>query len=512
MTQTTKSWAEQPIKTKFLPFIFCVLYLAASLIITAHKGMDNDSFYMIVQGRDILQNGFPEINNYTFYDNLEITVQQGPYCIAMYLIHEFLGNFGILLFAALQQLLLFLVIEKRLRYAINDKFWTYMCAALICILNTCYTHTLRPENITLILLTLDSLILEKYKSTNNPKYLYLLPLIILAEINLHASMWIFHFCMILANITPSICKSILPSDNIKMNKHISINIILMLLIMQLNPYHAKNIFYVFNSLDTFSWIDVSEQNETTIASTSGIFMLITIIYATIFISHKLAKSTTVYICLGFIFLSTTSYHSTMFLVIVMTYLVHDTLIILNNKTQHKTAELIPNITLVIIPVVFLILAGYFAGITYKQIKNFDVRVHMDPAVKYIKEHDINANVINNMNVGPYLLYHDINNIFMDSRPELLNKSINNNYNAIHDFYALTYGQSSDETLKRYKDLQDYLEKYDIKYVIISTGIGGFSYLKGYLDNTDEYQIVDLTDYKTPEIKTDKHILYERVDD
>ena len=29
-------------------------------------GMDNDSYYMIAQGRDILANGIPKENNFTF--------------------------------------------------------------------------------------------------------------------------------------------------------------------------------------------------------------------------------------------------------------------------------------------------------------------------------------------------------------------------------------------------------------------------------------------------------------
>jgi len=467
---------------------------------------------MIEQGEEIITSGFPKYNTVIFYENCEIVVQQWIYCVLLYFIYTYAGNIGLLIFTILSQLILFRLCEKILSKHMNDKFWCNIFTMVILfILYNGYFSTIRPENLTLTLLLLDCVLLDKYKETNKKRYLYYLPIITLLEINCHASMWMFHFCILLAYAFPNVFKKTITDNQIKLNKHVFIVTALMIISLFINPYGIDNIKYTFDSMPIFDYIQIIEQQPTPFLTSYGIAVMINILLLTICIMKKVVKSTSFYMSLGFSLLGMTSVHNSMFIVISMICLLSDILNELNKHIDTKVSDEIPNATwLMIIPsMIILIIIG--STCFNSAAKNYTTYSHYDPIVKYIKEHG-EGNIINSFGSGSYLEFHDIKNIFTDSRPEMLHKNINKNINIGHDYMLFEYGYISPQAKLRYNSIDEYLKKYDIKYIVIDdTADIEYPYLISYIENTDAYRLVIHTQDKKAIGDDLKVRLYERIE-
>lgn len=506
-----ETWLKKPLNAKFMPLIAIILISIAYMIILSIQKIDGDSFYMIAQGREILESGFPKYNNFTFFENYEIVIQQWIYCIILTVINDSIGNIGLIIFATLQGILLFTLIEKKLKFAIQDKFWTYMLAGILCLAGSSYYFSLRPENITYILLTADCLILEKYKQTNKSRYLYLLPLMTLIEINIHASMWVFHFCILLAHIVPSIINSVVKSDNIKINKHLIINIILMIASLFINPYGIKNITYAFNSLGTFRYIFIREQENITFLSVSGIMLIASIILLALGIKNKKIKSTTLYINLGFMALATTSYHSAMFLLFALIFNAYDYLVDLKTKIKDaKASDTMKNDIWIIIMAVALCLSlavsMLFSG--RNSIYEFKNQSNLDKIAEYIKEDnpDNSEHILTNVDCGSCLEYYGLKNLFSDTRPEMLNKKINKVENTMELVPLFMY--NTKPTTLEIKSIEEALEYCDIKYIVDYENTPIYCALLAYIEATGSYEKIEID-----ETDTNKHVfmIYKRIE-
>ena len=86
-----------------------------------------------------------------------------------------------------------------------------------------------------------------------------------------------------------------------------------------------------------------------------------------------------------------------------------------------------------------------------------------------------------------------------TRPELMSEKINKQYNMILDIYVL----STHYMMSEHKDYYgNYLDKYDIQYILDYASTPAYAGLSGYLSGCDDYQVVMIVG---------NYILYERID-
>lgn len=522
LTTKIKDWSAKPFNAKAVPFIFFILFVMSYIIILTMKHIDYDSFFAIAQGREILESGFPKYNNFLFFENYEICIQQWLYCIILTFIDANFDSIGLIIFAALQGYMTFRMFETKISLYAKDKFWSYLLAGLAVLSTNSYIITLRAENITFILLMANSLILEKYRRTDKPGYLYLLPLLTLLEINLHASMWIFHFCILLAHLVPSMDKELFKDNHIKINKHVIFAACLMFGSLFINPYGFKNIAYVFNSLGTFKHIPITEQQLTRCLSMAGVVIAIVIILFTIAVCTRKIKANTIYICLGFVTLSITSFHSAMFLSIALVFLFCDYIDNFNSKVEgQKAVDTMQNsMWFVIALIIFCMIMGCVAIVNNNSLYYFKHQSNMDAIIEYIKtdDPDNSEHILTNIDCGSYLEYNNIKNIFCDTRPEMLNKKINNKEDSM-EFVSLFLYNRKPKSFENITDVKSALEYLDIKYIIdYSEEMEPvYTALFAYLDTTDDYRKVELyiedenNQGNTEKTKLNKYVLYERVD-
>ena len=95
-----KEWFQKSMNAKPMTALFAI-WLAIAYVTTLLliRPQDCDTFYMIQQGNDILNSGFPRTNEYLFFDDFNIIVQQWLYCVMLALVSNALGLWGRILFA-----------------------------------------------------------------------------------------------------------------------------------------------------------------------------------------------------------------------------------------------------------------------------------------------------------------------------------------------------------------------------------------------------------------------------
>lgn len=223
-------------------FSFMVTYFILSIQV-----MDNDGWFILNNGRYILEHGIPYQNPFTWVEGLDIVLQQWLYSVFMYLVYQWLqvpGIFLVCCFLHLGCMVLFCKIAKSRQISYKDA----LVLGSVMFLFSSRFLSIRPTFITIFLLLWQVYVIERYRLDGKTWKLWQLILISLLEINVHAAIWPFHFVMLLPYLVP-------PINNIFVTfkpKGYSVKpfiflIPLMAIIGLLNPYGIDGIKYVFLS-------------------------------------------------------------------------------------------------------------------------------------------------------------------------------------------------------------------------------------------------------------------------
>lgn len=134
---------------------------------------------------------------------------------------------------------------------IRDSNWNKTLTLIVLAVTLiCFGYiNLRPQMFTFILIMAEIICIEKSIKTGNAKYLFIIPLCTLVEINIHASYWIMHYVVFLPYMIPmkKILKDKVPDsmcDNFKKGQYKPVFITwlimaasLLLILMELTLYY-----------------------------------------------------------------------------------------------------------------------------------------------------------------------------------------------------------------------------------------------------------------------------------
>lgn len=522
-------WFTKPYRTGLaLPAALLIMAMGIC-ILWVKAGMDNDSYYMIAQGREILNSGIPYKNTFTFMDD-KIVVQQWLYCVLIALADKIPGNWGLLCFMLVQAMALAITISVYIRKSIKDPFWVWLAASLVMIVpHTQYIASLRPENLTLILMLFQMMALEAYRDTGKKAYLLALPAVMLAEANLHISMWPIHVCVYLAYFVPyflperekklklkfSVCPGLLSPDGVKPDRYAVLAVVASLAVLFLNPYGWDGIMYLFRSMPVFQLVGVTEQEGVYLLSRDTVVNAAMIVLTVILARHKKIHATEACMILGLTALACTNYHNTMYMPVAVAVMARVLLRCLAEQDPAEAKSLMPNgVKSVLLAGVlaFALVSGFY---TLPKLQIFADKHGMDPVINYILENKRPGDrIFNNMNMGPMLEYYGVKDLYSDTRPELLMPAITGceeNYARLMPWLGRCI--SSDYIDERYhNDIGEYLDQNRITYVTDTMPKPILPYLAGWLDNSPDWRRVELA---MPEnIKTaDKRVycIWERVE-
>ena len=233
-------------KIRNLKFVAAFL-LPAILLMFVNQELDNDSWFVLAEGRYLVENGIHYTDVLTIHEGMNIVVQNYGFAMIFYLIHNTFGASGLyIMMLALNFVICYLL--YRICMLISNKntnlsLFIMMLTDFLLILGFVTT---RAQMVSYIIMLALIYVLELYIKTDKSKYLWWLPVLSILQINLHASVWWMLIIIIGVYIIDAIHKPKLRLQGYRMKPLIVVGIVVFLAGF-INPYGVKMITYIFTS-------------------------------------------------------------------------------------------------------------------------------------------------------------------------------------------------------------------------------------------------------------------------
>jgi len=471
------------IKHKYIEKIILIVFMFLP-ILTIPLYLDNDSWFLLNHGKYVLEYGFPHYEPFTIHQNMEFVMQQWLFSVVYWIIYSSFGKIGIIGCIYICAFLIILLIYKLCMHVSQDKFYLSVILTTVLSLPICMWFVVtRPQIITYLIILTELYCLEKYISSSKNKYLIVLPVLSILQINMHASMWMMLFAFLLPYLIEPIVTRIIKSTN-GSYKAIPLFVvsIIMFLLGFLNPYGADSVFYIVRSYgDDIINNHVSEMVAPTIRDFHGaIFIIYFVGVALIYILNKSGKNKTRFVLLiaGTTFLALSSLKSMPYFLICLSITLAYNLKNQAHNLKFSVAESRKNMARTISCSCFLLLIiGLAIGVTATE---------YNPDKDYPKSRDAVSYLVKNEEIEKVNLYTDYFNggyaefmgikTYIDARAEVFLKDNNGKADIFEEYIKLQSGKI------HYKD---FLNKYKFTHILVSTD----DILSIYLEKDSEYKII-----------------------
>lgn len=449
-----------------------------------------DIFYLIPQGKYILNNGIYHIDPFSIHSGLHVVVQNYMSSCLFYLIFKVFSWNGLVLYTIIcNALICYLIYKICLLISSNNKSLSIIIIVINDIL-LYYFLVSRPQLLSYINLLLVIYLLELYVHKNNKKYLFFIPLISILQINMHASLWIMIFLFML----PYIVEGIFKKYNIK---PILFIFLISLVCGLINPYGLENITFIFGSFhNKYMTSLIPELYKTGFNTLWGtIFSIILIINSLIYIIFVNKKVKIRYLCLylGTMILGLSSLKgfSNYLLCSIFPFAYY-----FRNKKFNIDYSIISKLCNIFI-IVLIIISSLLIVLKRNEVQEYTAGNSYSFLLKYYDKDDIILYSI--MEDGGYGMFLGVKS-YLDCRAEYFIKYNNKKYDILKEYFLLQHSKIN---------INEFLDKYKFTHLLLNGGDIMFklSEIKGYkliyIDKEYEYKLYvreDLIKTDTPEIK------------
>lgn len=451
-------------------FIFLLISCSLLYIVLLSKSLDNDMYFEIMSGRDLLAGNF---STATHLGNFPILVQQWLYAVTL-AIFDKLGYAGIIGLVFLQDSILWALSSILIYRKTKDKKLAVLSSFFAILFCHNYMINVRPQIITVILLVAELLLLDIYKEKHKFRYLLcIIPILILAA-NFHQAVFLYHIMILVPFYIDKryIDYSLVSGTraNIKNRGYFCdwalIGITPIFIACSLcTPYGIDGALYILRTFqsNTYEAINISEIDSIKLMSYVGIKLLLlvgTAIY--LLYRQKLDKYTTYFVFLLAILAVTNVRHISIAFIPVMFMITRLDL----TKFKHYYTYICASIIcfgLIILKVFTPSLESRYGNVA-----------------NIIENHD--AKIFNTaMDLGGWLEYNGYTNIKYDSRCEAFSKEISGVDNMISDYVIVSTGHDLQHKYVTNEEVIDIVDDYD--YLITTK----YSYVNHIIDWTKVYE-------------------------
>lgn len=455
------------------------------------KGLQTiDLFYLIPQGKYILNNGIYHIDPFSIHSGLHVVVQNYMSSCLFYLIFKVFSWNGFVIYTIIcNALICYLIYKICLLISSNNKSLSIIIMVINDIL-LYYFLVPRPQLLSYINLLLVIYLLELYVHKNSKKYLYFIPLISILQINMHASLWIMIFLFML----PYIVEGIFKKYNIK---PILFIFLISLVCGLINPYGFENITFIFGSFhNKYMTSLIFELYKTGFNTLWGtIFLIILIINSLIYIIFVNKKVKIRYLCLylGTMILGLSSLKgfSNYLLCSIFPFAYY-----FRNKKFNIDYSIMSKLCNIFI-IVLIIISSLLIVLKRNEVQEYVAGNSYSFLLKHYDKDDIRLYSI--MEDGGYGMFLGVKS-YLDCRAEYFIKYNNKKYDILKEYFLLQHSKIN---------INEFLDKYKFTHLLLNSGdimfklseIDGYKLI--YIDKEYEYKLYvreDLIKTDTPEIK------------
>lgn len=482
-------------KKKFKTIIYILIILLAILL--TKKEVQNDLFYTVKIGKDILEYGIDFKDHYSIINNLSYTYPHWLFDVLIYLIYKWKSFTGIYYFTifiyGLLGISMFKIYEKITKNTLLSSMFTI---SFLFLLQSFITS--RAQVISYVCFLFEIYFIYRLLETNKKKYSVALFLIAVIIANTHIAVFPMYFIFYLPFLIEKIIAKWITTkeSNIIIKKEKNIKALIKTFIISLfsgllTPLKLNPYTYFFKTLIGSSMSVIAEHQPLNIESNPGFFLLFgMIIFFLIFTKPKVRLSS-LFLLFGLTLLTLMSKRSyALFLIIGAIPMIEIIASYINNN-DNKACDNIINILInnkiaLLFPVMIII--GAFLRYQNDPKYYIDEKKYPTKVVKFIKEElEVeNIRLWNEYNYGSYLLFNDIK-VFIDSRADLYTKEFNKReYEILEDYM---------NTSKNYKEI---FKRYNITHAILDKEEKTYFVLRENKDNKVLYEDDYFILYEIPE--------------
>ena len=377
-------------------------------------------------------------------------MQQWLTSVLFFLINNFFGSIGLLVFEIIVLFLIEFVLYKLCKLISDNKklscIISVIISAIIVILGFI---DIRPQIITYLILLLFIYIIECYLKTKNKKILFVLPILSILQINFHAAMWCFLFVFSIPFLIESLVKK-------RKDYYFIILLLVSFLCGLINPYGINSITYILKSSNYYINEWVGEMHHPDGLSLTTILMLIIlfinfIIYLRYYKKNNSIKVSYLLLLFGSLALSQVAMKSYIFFFVFALYPLAYYLKDFKINTKW----------LIYLRIIYttIIVGSFITVLAFSNHILIDRDQNIQNAGKYLKDnYDIeNIQMYNSYYTGPYLEYIGIKT-YIDSRAELFLKKMNKKDDIFEENYKLRTGHIK---------IQELIKKYNFTHLLFS---------------------------------------------
>ena len=469
--------------------IVLVIFIPIGIITTIFKGLDNDLWYLLSEGRYIIQHGIYHTDVLSMHQGLDIVVQNWLSAVIFWITYAFLGSKGIFFLVMITNCaILYLLYKLCMLISENNKTLSILITILTDMNLSLYFIVSRPQIFSFVIMLLTLYLLELYIKNDDTKYLKYIPLLSFIEINLHASLWWFIFLFMIPYLIDSLKIKKLRLQGYR-TKPLLITFIVSLLIGFINPYGYKAILFIFNSFgDKYMLTYIYELQRFSLnEAVSALAVLVIFITTGCYMFFREGRIRIRYICIYFgtlllgMFTIKALSHFLLVASFPIAYLLKD----IYPRKYKKHAEFKTKILYIIIIAFTAFLVG-FTGINYYKMQ--DKIEFKNIASEAVDAMDLftdgkSATVYVSFNDGGYLSFRGYKP-YIDPRAEVYLKKNNHQKDIYKEYTEFELGLIDEEK---------FLKEYNFDFIIVKYGDRLFN-----KDSIDGYFVIydtALTGYK-----------------
>lgn len=457
--------------------LFFIMFVPCLLI---RRVLDNDTWFLLNSGRYVMEHGIPYMEPFSIHENLKFVMQQWLTDVAFWNLYNKFGEQGLFMLVTICYATIILLMFK-LTMSISDRNFmvSFSVTMISSILIFTYMVT-RPTIITLILVLLELNALESYVKSKNYKYLFILPILSLFMINMHAALWPILFILILPYIVGAFQFKFVSfvRDEYNIN-HLLLSVIAMIIVAFINPYGIDAMTYLINSSGYPYMKKILELQPPYINSIPGAliyFYIFSIVLIYIFYRTGKFKIRYLLLTLGTTYMVLISIRNITYFAICssfpIAYYLKDIGINQNNAINNKFIKL--RLLLITLITAALVIGIYFGNINNSTYKNYS---DLNSAVDYLLKSDDTSNIklFTGFNDGSLVQFRGIRT-YIDPRAEVYFIKQNGKDDIFNEYFDLITGKIY------YKDI---INKYKFTHMLITKG----ELLDTYLNRDTDYEII-----------------------
>ena len=451
-------------KTIVLYFILIMFFCIG----IAPKSFQNDTFFTIAVGEQILNEGLNKIDTLTWHDNLEFTNDRYIFDIIITVLYNKFGFFGIYSFVVLMTIIIGLTL-----------FWVYLrlninktlsfIATLVTVIFGAQILAARAQIISIWIFIIENYFIIRLLETNKTKYSVLLLFSAILLANIHASIFLVYFIFFIPYFAEFVLSILIKDDGannkiiIKRRKNIFklfITFIITIFAGLCSPLGLAPYTSMVKAVSEIALNMIAELQPLTIVNSLPFFIFFIIAISIIAFTDLKIEASNAFMLLGTILMAINMYRTVFYFIFVGSiYILKliDELLKKYNIYEYKISTKLKYSTNLVMCIFVLIYSSI--NISNKLSEEYvDVLSYPVYACEFINNF-VNKNdirIYNTFNYGSYMEYKNIKT-FIDSRSGMFTKEFNDT-TVLEDFDSINSG------IKHYKDV---FNKYDINYVLIN---------------------------------------------